>query len=214
MLLFNYCCYPGSDNYFFLSRTKDKTSILSKGKIVFIEMSSAPRFVIDFMFIFLVIAKLESNEMRNIKPLYLSCFLYLPNLGDFLEWLHRVTYQHAEANCYTDLPSCDDTNHIDYKIAFVRSRCVAYQNRQPYFGDDYVLRLVFCPDNLYKCVYKVCYDFSVSPPRKRTIFLYSEGEPPLCPSAEPQLPPPGKTWDEPWVTDCFEWKPPACPIFE
>ncbi|MGB9913440.1 MAG: hypothetical protein ACPLRO_08745, partial [Candidatus Kapaibacteriota bacterium] len=149
--------------------------------------------------------------MRNIKPLYLSCFLYLPNLGNFLEWLHRVTYQHAEANCYTDLPSCDDTNHIVYKILFIRADCIYYENWQPYWGDDFVMRIVFCNYAYFKCTYKVCYDFSSSPPTKRTIFLSMESEPPSCPQEEPQVPPPGKTWDQHWITHCFLKQLPTCP---
>jgi hypothetical protein len=55
-----------------------------------------------------------------------------------------------------------------------------------------------------KCTYKVCTDFSVTPPENIKTLVNCEPEPtPACSGIEPQLPPVGKTWDEPWETNCY-----------
>jgi hypothetical protein len=141
------------------------------------------------------------------------CFLLLPNWDDFLLWLHRVTKEHAKDSCFA-LPSCDDTVNVVYKYKIVTSPCVYYENWQPYWGDDYVMRIVFCNDSsVYKCVYKMCYDFHFSPPQLRIVFLNMVPVNQRCAVEEPQVPPPGKTWEQHWITNCFERFHPICPEY-
>ncbi len=144
------------------------------------------------------------SQIEWVLPRYNNCLIYLPSWRDFLSWLHQTVAYWANRVCMPEHPPCDDTVNVEFKVVVINSRCMYWENWEKYPG-DYVTRLVFCGYDI-NCnyVYKVCIDYSVNPPVEREIFLYSYAdEPLLCPTEEPQLPPPGKSWDEPWMTNCF-----------
>ncbi len=131
----------------------------------------------------------------------------------FRTWVHNKVLRHATLHCAPQLPPCDPLPEINTKALY--ARCLKYRNFwfDKYPGDEgWYIGITSCLDKGGKCEKRsiVCVDYSINPPR--TVILLDECEviqEPDCGYEVPELPPPGKTWEEHWVTDCFAR--PCCP---
>lgn len=135
------------------------------------------------------------------------CIDAIPNETDFNNWLHQIVGYWASIYCSPSFPPCDDPNQSYYEVSVSSSLCWYYENWQPYLGDDYVLRKVKCGDKSNYCmtIWRVCMDFSVTPPViRRTFYSKQQYGQPQCPITKPTLPPDNDPkWQEHWITSCF-----------
>ncbi|OGU40850.1 MAG: hypothetical protein A2X61_15875 [Ignavibacteria bacterium GWB2_35_12] len=96
----------------------------------------------------------------------------------------------------------------DYVIEVIKiPSCMYWENKQvpPYGEDVYRLRKWSCNTNWCVYVYHISYDYRYNPPKliRTLVNSYEEGTY-ICPTTKPEIPPPGKTMDEYWITDCFK----------
>lgn len=114
----------------------------------------------------------------------------------------KALSEYAESVCWSDLPPCDDPNAIHIEVW--GAQCHAYEN--VYKFNEWIPLLRPCSQsNICYRKYKRCWDFTQSPPRRVSIYLGSGvyGTP-NCSATEPELPPNGRNWNEPWKTNCFQ----------
>ncbi len=135
-----------------------------------------------------------------------NCLAAILDWDNFLQWLNLTVATHANLNCQPDAPPCDEQTEPNY-TKVVQSACVYAQNVLLYSGDDvYSLKFKPCTNGTANCTseYIICYDYNYSPPILRTIFVrrYLTGTV-NCNPNHPQMPPIGKTWSEPWTTECY-----------
>lgn len=122
--------------------------------------------------------------------------------GWFWTKLSKALSEYAESVCWSDLPPCDDPNAIHIEVW--RAQCQKYEN--VYIFNEWIPLLRPCSQyNICYRKYKLCWDFTQSPPRRVSIYLGSGvyGTP-NCSATEPELPPNGRNWNEPWETNCFQ----------
>jgi len=148
-------------------------------------------------------------EITEVKPHNpdSNCLVYLPDINDFISWLHTVTAQHADKFCSPLFPPCDDNINPFYIFKVFVAGCWYYKNLQLYPHDDiYGTLMRPCPYETTECIstWKVCYDYTYTPAQLTYIFVSKTlSGTSTCPTTMPTLPPAGKTWDEPWESDCF-----------
>ncbi len=136
------------------------------------------------------------------------CLALIPDENHFSAWLHNAIASDAKNFCSPPYPPCDDNNNPYYIAEINIAGCWYYKNWQPYYPDDvYGLWRFPCKNSNYKCrsIWKICMDYNVTPPEPRKILISKTpvSDDHYCHHPVPQMPPPGKTWDEYWETDCF-----------
>jgi hypothetical protein len=112
-----------------------------------------------------------------------------------------------DPNCFPPCPPCDQPA-LFYEIKI--SGCVKLVSKPAIVTHDgriieWAYGLEYCDsDNYCLYTYACCSDWNTSPPETH-IWLVSVQEygTPACSTTEPQVPPPGKDWNEPWETECF-----------
>lgn len=142
-----------------------------------------------------------------VYPTYsLYCFLFIRDWRGFNSWVHS-TILNSSIVCNPPYPPCDDTTQIHYEVILRKVQCWYFENWQPYVGDDFVTRLVKCDNqsNICQDTYRVCIDYSVSPPEIRRILISSIlTGPPECQTEVPELPPENDPrYSIYWITTCF-----------
>jgi hypothetical protein len=125
--------------------------------------------------------------------------------GFFWKELSALVLNHALNSCYTDLPPCTDPSSFRYEFRY--PTCMKYVNIYMRYASEWDLRLIECSINPGVVCYRitqVCRDFSVSPPDivTRLIETGVMGTS-NCLTEQPEVPPPGKNWLQPWETECF-----------
>ena len=96
--------------------------------------------------------------------------------------------------------------HDKTKIKITKAGCYYYQNGLSPIAPGYILSMISCDySGLCKITYEVCIDTNTEPYSIRKTLLYIEYIKGLinCIEESPALPPPGKTWFEPWTTGCY-----------
>jgi len=135
--------------------------------------------------------------------------VYVPNVDDFINWLHETIAAHANVLCMPPYPPCDDQQNPYYVLEINIERCWKYKNEEAYRGEifDYVPRLYPCKGTGVWCqtIWRICLDYNYTPARLTITSISKDviGSP-GCLTEKPELPPQGKTFDEPWETYCFE----------
>jgi hypothetical protein len=143
----------------------------------------------------------EITEYYSYKS---NCLSAIPNWPDFLNWLHSEVSRAADNICTPSYPPCTDLNNPFYLVTVSSALCNYYENINLYLGDDvYSLKVKRCSSGSCTTKWKVCIDYSISPPETKWTFVEFINGSGNCPLTKPTLPPQGKTWDEPWTTSCF-----------
>ncbi|ROL55913.1 hypothetical protein D9V84_10190 [Bacteroidetes/Chlorobi group bacterium Naka2016] len=136
-------------------------------------------------------------------------------IEDFKYQGRRQAIINTITRCFPNLPPCDPPPPPNYTVEARESRCMYYENFlfNKFTGSEEWLWVLRPCDNLINAcsyTYQLCIDYSLPEPQVK--ILYEECtpyEPPGCSEQYPELPPPGKTWEEPWRTECFSR--PCCP---
>lgn len=145
-----------------------------------------------------------------IEPSSWDCLLFAISYpgGDTTFWnnVHEAMARAAKVFCGPVCPPCDGPPDQWPRFVEIRaSHCVRYFNRRVYIN-DWIDGIEYCDDEVNYCkyTYACCSDYSTSPPEThiRLISAESYGTP-QCGTEEPQVPPPGKDWNETWETECF-----------
>lgn len=102
---------------------------------------------------------------------------------------------------FQEIPPCDPP--VPFRIDFFYSQCYYWENKDAALN-DWVVIFRPCDDERYTCIHKrqICKTL----PECRIYVMNDEWivlEPANCSIGDPQIPPPGKTWEEYWRTDCF-----------
>jgi len=148
--------------------------------------------------------KLIVRILSVALPRY-DCFRQLigcQGWGFFWKELSALVLNHALNSCYTDLPPCPNSR-IDYEFRY--PRCTRYVNT--YLFNEWIVFLRECSTNPGVVCYRkyhLCRDFSVSPPNVvKTLVETGLMGTSNCLTEEPEVPPPGRDWNQPWATNCF-----------
>ncbi len=132
------------------------------------------------------------------------CISNIQDWQSFFDWLDPILTNEAYNYC-SPIPPCPERSIIS---EYSRADCWYYENKLvPAPGEDvYLLRLLPCGYyNLCENYYSVCFDLNYNPPLLVRDFLFSrQTGNALCPTGIPELPPNGKTWDQYWITSCFQ----------
>ncbi|MBM2817272.1 MAG: hypothetical protein HW421_4034 [Ignavibacteria bacterium] len=138
---------------------------------------------------------------------YPNCKISMEDWPAFRDWMATQMMNDAISKCAPQLPSCDPPP--PYTINVVIASCLYYKNWWFYVSAgeaEWMLSLVACNQTPGICERRlsVCIDYSQNPPQITTLVddcvVIQEPE---CSTTEPQIPPQGKTWFEPWTTTCF-----------
>ncbi len=158
-----------------------------------------------------VILKYQGVDKSSYRDCWLQIFYDKKRWEEYLDTLYSKISQFVknDPNCFPPCPPCDSGEpELLYEIRV--SWCVKFVNKPAIVTNDgHVLEwacgLEDCnPDNYCLYTYACCSDWNTSPPQTHTwLVSVEEYGPPSCPTTEPQLPPPGKDWEEPWETECF-----------
>lgn len=148
--------------------------------------------------------KIKKIEFNNVPWACYGCIYYL-NWNYFRTIIEQMVKDKicSEGWCGVfDIPLCE--NPVPLIVKFYYSQCYFWENKKNQFN-EFLLYLVECGNNEIECVHtiQIC---RTPPPNCQIQVLRDEWEtiiPAGCSLEEPQLPPPGKTWDEYWRTKCF-----------
>ncbi|OGU13487.1 MAG: hypothetical protein A2X61_11630 [Ignavibacteria bacterium GWB2_35_12] len=132
------------------------------------------------------------------------CLMYVTDWQAFMDWVYLQIANHHV--CIEAYPPCDEPEAGFITTEVHIAQCHYFENKLPPApGEiDYFLHLYPCGyENECIYYYRTCYNWPW--PDWITEFDHSEivGTPD-CPSSVPELPPQGKTWNEYWITRCFE----------
>jgi hypothetical protein len=155
---------------------------------------------------------------------YNDCFHMIEQHPELKDTLIRFIFAEmskgakTNPNCFPQCPPCDENiPKLYYRI--IAYKCVKWISKP-------AIRLIngtvlewadgieFCDNLDYKCIltYACCCDWNTSPPSCYEWCVsaepYGTSE---CSNQEPQVPPPGKDWNEPWETECFITNVCRCP---
>lgn len=157
--------------------------------------------------------KKVTREVVGIMS-YSSCVVSQSRWEPFKRRVLAEVAIDAIKKCFGDLPPCDPPPPPNYTVEIRLSHCWYYENVwfNKFTNSEEWLWVMRPCENSNKCIYtyQLCIDYSLSPPD--VVFLYEDCDPlgtPNCTTQEPEVPPPGKTWEEPWKTECFAQ--PCCP---
>ncbi len=143
---------------------------------------------------------LGTGEPYSWWACYYTCYYY--NRQAFWAAISQAVKDDAFNTCASWIPDCDEG--VIVQIKEYRSQCWYYEN---FWFTKYEHQWLFvmrpCEGGDLKCIheFKIC--------RRGTDVIVVEERwivegPPNCTTEEPnELPPPGKTWEEYWRTDCF-----------
>ncbi|MFN3269045.1 MAG: hypothetical protein ACK42G_00525, partial [Candidatus Kapaibacteriota bacterium] len=145
---------------------------------------------------------------------YRNCLFFI--YSDQLRWYNFLSflYQQVEAitqsdpNCYPQCPPCGESEKIFSVIK--ASNCIKWVSKPAIVTNDghiieWAWGIEYCDTSNY-CLYtySCCTDWEKSPPETHIeLISVEEYGAPACPTTTPEVPPPGKTWEEPWETECF-----------
>ncbi len=125
--------------------------------------------------------------------------------------LRAVTIDALE-KCAPPLPPCDEPESHVVEIRV--SHCWYHTNIwfNKFTGSEEWLWVLYPCEASNKCIYQhqLCIDYSKPVPE--IVYEFEGCDPirtPNCTEEEPVVPPSGKSWEEPWRTECFA--KPCCP---
>lgn len=114
------------------------------------------------------------------------------------------------SGCLSDIPPCDDPNMVPVRISIRIAKCWKDVNFWSSTWHEWILTSVRCPNTTAEGDkwYQVCKDFQTMQLRilSQGCNMLGNGN---CSFEIPTIPPPGKTLEEPWETECYA--PPCCP---
>lgn len=131
----------------------------------------------------------------------------------FLELLVKELRKDAitrEPGCLSEIPPCDDPGMVPIRLSVRIAKCWKEVNFWSSRWNEWIVASVRCPNITAECDrwYQVCRDF-----QDIKLRILSEGCNMIgndnCSFEMPVLPPPGKTFEEPWETECYAL--PCCP---
>ena len=136
-----------------------------------------------------------------------TCFIHLYGCGAlevggaFWNGVSKCVGEDLQ-NCWGDYPPCDSSTSITYEVW--TAQCQRIENREVMPGDFADVIIPCSWQNRCYRKYQACYDFSTYPPTlvQRELERGVDG-PPQCSTTVPPIPPPGKQWNEHWITPCF-----------
>ncbi|MGB9772329.1 MAG: hypothetical protein ACPLX7_10215, partial [Candidatus Kapaibacteriota bacterium] len=129
--------------------------------------------------------------------------------GFLLELYKEVAlFAKQDPNCSPVCPPCGEDTTFFVKLKIYN--CVKWISKPTIVTNtgqilEWGWGLEYCDVNSF-CLYTYgcCSDWNESPPETHTwLVSVEEIGTPECPFVEPQVPPEGKDWDEPWETECF-----------
>jgi len=148
------------------------------------------------------LARIERIVIRD-----LTCFIHIYGCGGldvggfFWTEVSRCIGDDL-MNCWNEYPPCDDSSSVRTEIWI--AQCQRIENREVMPGDFVDIIMPCSWQNYCYVKYQLCYDFSTYPPQVINRVLergtYGTAQ---CPTTVPELPPPGKSWNEHWITNCF-----------
>lgn len=136
----------------------------------------------------------------------LCCYYLLQDTATYHNFIDTAIMNNVENICLGEYPPCDHPTLRYYEVEIKKPICVYYKNAfiTPFPGEEpmWVLRVKRC-SQYSNCIkkYRICIDYFQSPPAKTITLLetYITGN---CKMGNCVIPPPGKTWEEEWETEC------------
>ncbi len=155
------------------------------------------------------------KNLGATEPDYADCLSVIYYTGWLWESYVHSIYQKvielakSDPNCFLVCPPCDGgVPALTYVLKVYQcykwvSRPVLYTwNGRPL---EWIDEIQACDLESY-CLYTYacCSDWNTSPPETHAwLISVQEFGTPQCTTTKPQVPPPGKDWNETWETECF-----------